>query len=57
MTKLELTDKEVSSVVVAIDFLAKYIKGTADKPDELTAQKKELIKQLTNVMTKLDEAV
>ena len=57
MTKLELTNKEVSAVVAAIDFMAKYVGSTADKHDELTAQKKELIKQFTNVMNKLDRAV
>lgn len=57
MTNLKLTDKEVSAVVASIDFMAKYIRSTADKTDELTAQKKELIKQFTNVMNKLDAAV
>jgi hypothetical protein len=54
---LKLTDKEVSAIVASIDFMAKYIKSTSDKPDELTGKKIELIKQFTNVMNKIDKAV
>lgn len=57
MTNLKLTDKEVAAVVASIDFMAKYIRSTADQIDELTTHKKELIKQFTNVMNKLDAAV
>lgn len=58
MTKLELTDREVSALVASIDFMAQYIRSTLeDMGDEYTSKKIELITQLSIVMDKLDNAV
>ena len=52
---LKLTDKEVSSIVVSINLMTRYIKSTLDKPDDLLHQKKELINCLTNVINKINK--
>lgn len=58
MTNLKLTDKEVSAVVAAIEFMARYIQSTVDEPpNKLTGHKIKLIKQFTNVMNKLDKVI
>ena len=52
---LKLTDKEVSSIVVSINFMTRFLKSELDKPDELTTLKKELVNCLTNVINKINK--
>lgn len=52
---LKLTDKEVSSIVVSINLMTRFIKSTTDKHDDLTPQKKELVNCLINVINKINK--
>jgi hypothetical protein len=52
---LELTEKETSAVVAAIDFMVKYIVSTATEPDNLTELKEEIMVQFINIFEKLEK--